>query len=185
MKKIITIVLLISLVIPLTSCGNKTDLTMDNYKEYLDVTTKYELGGTNYLCKNYSFAEDILGGTKRVYTDFIFNTTITGSSSNFNYKNIIFKIRVSGSYYYLTGDEKQLSHTNSSENYLTHMNNYIDNFAIEYDVQLNISGNGSYETTTSIKSLLGRGGDLLYFTSDNLINVTYEIVSISGYVEAV
>ena len=50
MKKLLTIILLISFLIHLTSCGNKTDLTMDNYEDYLS-----KMSGNHYVVRREDF----------------------------------------------------------------------------------------------------------------------------------
>ena len=129
MKKAISIMLVLAICLGMCACGadtksNEIELTLDNYKQYLDVkrveiddiSKNVQVGQyTAYKCYQ-------LGGV----------INIAGSTTNFNYNNVKVIVRFSGTYG--TGKLETLS-PKADEGSITNFNEVVE-------LTLNISGNG-------------------------------------------
>ena len=165
MKKIIVMLLIISFALSLTSCGNKTKLTLENFEEYLNITTICKADGYS----THGTIATVSGEFKRnaeLFRSIISSTSVEGVSQNFNHRDIVIKISVIGTYkeYHETWDSSKYSGGDDKD------------FSFEYEIKLNISGNGS---NTSVHELTS-----IYRTTNESIVYDIAIVSISGYVEA-
>lgn len=166
MKKIIAILLIISFALTLTSCGNKTKLTLENFEEYLNITTICK-GDGEHIIKTIDDADGTYIKNADLFSDIVAKTSVEGASENFNYRDVIIKIRVIGTYKYFF------------EFYNRYIGNIKKDFSLEYEIKLNVSGDGSNASVFEIPE----GSEDKHFTINEAIVYDVAIVSISGYVE--
>lgn len=156
MKKAISILLVFVLTLGLCACGssqsNQIELTKENYTNYLTLRV-----GDRYNSQSVSVG---YFGTQLRDTALFFSAESIAASTNFNYNDVVIKIRVYGTY----GTATLASMTDTPEK--------TETFEIMMEIRPNISGNTA-EIVYSDK-ILGGGYAIVDCT------YKYEIVSISG-----
>lgn len=168
MKKIVALLLIISFTLSLVACGDsdKIELTLDNYKTYLNVNSTISTIPKEFILS--AGAYDYFS-----YSGFMANVDVEGFN-NFNYYDVTLKVKFDveaiGLYYNEYGgvmreDEEPPSATDECE----------------IIIKTNISGKGSEKQTLYLKT-----DDLdiyeYFITSEEYLIKFIEVVSISGYV---
>ena len=172
MKKTHALLLVLVMVLSLCACGAKkeTQLTLDNYKDYLTI----EAVGTTST--SYDDSVDVpglylnngdycIGGAK--FTKLAYYASVEGASSNFNYNNVVIKIRVFGTYEGLKNAKgfPFVDYQDAGSFPFDHI----------FEVRTNIAGIG--ESTWEYEEIPDN-----MCTESSLVNDEYEIVEISGTV---
>jgi hypothetical protein len=166
MKKALSLLLALVLCLSLCACGSKensngTELTLDNYSNYLTVSARLGDSGDVYVgTANMGHGVKFSGGwTYYLYKELFCAVDIKGVSTNFNYNNISVTVRFTGKYQ--TADKGTYNWTFGGD---------IDK---EVTVNCNIAGEG-YVSEIVLT-------DKRYVMSD-MTDVKWEVVAISGTV---
>ena len=167
MKKTLSLLLALVLCLSLCACGsegksNGTELTLDNYSNYLTVDARLgDLGDGVYVgTANFGTGVSFSGGrTYYLYKGFNCWVGVKGVSTNFNYNNVSVTVRFTGKY--KTADRETYNWTVGGD------------INKEVTVNCNIAGEGH------ISEALSTEGQ--YVMSD-MADVKCEVVAISGTV---
>ena len=139
-------------------------LTMDNYRQYLDVSPSRYLTGEYGLFRDVCPEQTKDGHTTwDWYKEIIYSASVNGVSTNYNYNDVVVVFKVSGTY-----DTFDLE----NGEWVREEDNPID---LTIEVTTDIAGNGDDSKTISS----GR------WIHENLVNATIEVVSVSGTVTPV
>ena len=164
--KVSAFFVMIMLMLLVTGCGEKEDdsivLTMDNYQQYLNVSSSWNLTGSeNGLFQDVCPEQTKDGRTTWSWEKEIgYRASVKGASTNFNYNDVVVVFKVSGTY-----DTFDLE----NGEWVREEDNPID---LTIEVTTNIAGEGDdFQTISS-----GR------WIHENLVNSTIEVVSVSGTV---
>ena len=172
MKKALSLLLALMLCLSLCACGEGSkdiELTLDNYKDYLEVRT-YASHGDDVDPKKVSFY-DLNGkrcGAGRAGTYFTLGASVEGVSPNFMYSDIVIEVKATGKYVACKPGDAETSVV------------MTDTFVLSVDCDLNVSGTGSGESTE--KYMIPGGLVVPTMMYAHTCEFTYEIVSISGTV---
>lgn len=182
MKRTLALLLALLMVLPLCACGKKGDeikLTLDNYKTYLNVTTRTDESGSEV---RPPYGVRVSTNTIRtiLYSGGSCTLTISGISENFNYNDVKVVVRATGDYKYIIPDdgfvtgELTLATTTSG---ITYIVPDINKMGVE-EVDL---------TLEAIGDITGHGRDSKEFTFPGggysysaFANCNFEIVEVSG-----
>ena len=171
MKRIISILLCV-LFIGLTfcACGSKeTQLTVDNYKDYLNVDIKVSVSGSadDSVLASGAILKDGSRFSGSAFTKLAYWGEVSGASSNFNYNDVKIKVKISGTYEGMK-NMKDYPFTDYQS---------IGDVPFEYEAEIStdISGSGKLETV-----YVDIPDDVC--TDGNLIKSEVEIIEISGTV---
>lgn len=160
----------------LTACGNTEDniiekdnsiqLNLENYSTYLDVKAGIESTGKQHKI----FSDDYSYDSVRCLLQ------VEGVSTNFNYNNVIVKVKIAGTYrgYKIVGDG-EIERFGSYEVFYEHDTIEDVDFLHEIETRCNISGDGSSDESVVLE----------YDTRKQDMDVAYEVVSVSGSVEPI
>ena len=168
MKRIfIALLSLVMIFAFLSGCGKQktVELTLDNYEQYLNISTEYSIAGnTNLFYNVFPEQENNAWGDKIEYT-----IRVEGASANFNYNDVEVKFNVSGKYkpYVFRGNGAGEWSCYPEESIL-------------FDVTLktNIAGDSDiYEKSVPVGV---EGG----YTNIGLVDTSIEVVSVSGTITA-
>ncbi len=169
MKKLLTLMLAAALALSLVACGggNKgTELTVDNYEQYLDLNIGVSTGNTSIGYATFVMDST---GTKGGQVDMLYDSlsakmNLSAKSTNFNYNDVTIKVKVTANYEYCTPPLSSL------------LVGQADVCEFNLEAKTDIAGN--CDVVTDDYNLPED-----HFTHSYLIgDVTYEIVEISGTV---
>lgn len=171
MKRILSVVLCV-LFIGLTFCacgGKETPLTVENYKDYLNVeiNVSTSLSADDNVLASGAILKDGSRFVGSAFTKLRYWGEVSGASSNFNYKDVKIKARIFGTY----------EGMKNMKDYPFSDYQSIGDIPFEYEAEIstNISGSGKLETV-----YVDIPDDVC--TDDSLINSDFEIIEISGTV---
>ena len=154
MKKLIALLLALVMCLSLCACGgksNEVELTSENYATYLNISSSHSHTGTATIMM-------IDGGKSPVcYPEASGVIKVVGVSSNYDYNNLVIKVKATATYDTYTGsiDSKR---TGTSTDEVT--------------ISCDIAGNGSESFTIF--------NDTSCKVDVYSINIDWEVVSISG-----
>lgn len=182
-RKIIMIILVAGLVCSVCSCGgnnanivsqseqvNSSDiqLTVDNYEKYLDFSCSRKLAGAIDYGQAMGTGKNI---GQAVYTTIAPTVTVRGKSSNYDYNDVMVKVKVTG--YYVPYSQEVMKKINKGK---LELENYIKDNMIPIDVTLNVStdilGAGSDSSTISVSDD--------YWVMDTSVEMDYEVIEVTG-----
>lgn len=176
---LLALVLCLGLCFSLSACGSKDieptkdiELTLDNYKDYLEIRT-YVSYGDDVSADTVSFY-DMYGkrcGASQAGSYFTLGASVEGVSPNFMYGDIVIEVKATGKYVACKPKDAETSII------------LEDTFTLSINCDLNVSGSGSGESTEkyTIPGQMVAPSMLYAHTSE----FTYEIVSISGTITPV
>lgn len=169
MKKMIS-VLLVAVLMTLTlctfsACSGGTNLSLSNYETYFTIRTRAETAGSLNSTSDHAYygktALDII-------------CSVNPISNNFVYKDVVMKVKLSGSYKYFD--------TKASWDAHHEVYDEPQSFETTVTINVNIAGNGSAKETYAIPE----GKLISAFSSDtakNFVVCNYEVLSVSGTIE--
>ena len=173
--KISAFFVMIMLMLLVTGCGGKGEkeddsiaLTMDNYQQYLNVSSSWNLTGSEEgLFKNVCPEQTKDGRTSWSWKKEIgYRASVKGASTNFNYDDVVVVLKVSGTY-----DTFDMEYGEYGK-WVREEDNPID---LTMEITTNIAGEGDdFQTISSSR-----------WIHENLVNSTIEVVSVSGTVTPV
>lgn len=180
MKKVISLILAIVMCLPLCACGNNSigdnsiELTLENYKDYLDIRA-YAVPAEDCVANNDSFF-DMNGkrcGASSISSYLYVKAYVEGVSDNFTYSDIVIKVRVTGKHI--------LCDPNNVDGFRTMYSRIVNaDFTQSLTCDLNVSGKGEGKSTEKYSF---SGNEIL---PDMMFAKCYdfdcEIISISGKV---
>ena len=177
MKRVLSLtlalVMCLLLCCSLSACGSKdVELTLDNYKDYLDIRP-YISHGDDVDADKVKFY-DLNGkrcGASQAGSYFTLCASVEGVSSNFTYDDIIIEVKATGKYVACKPGDAETSTV------------VEDSFTLIINCDLNVSGAGEGRSTENY-TIPGEMvvPAMLYAET---IEFTYEIISISGKVTPV
>lgn len=187
MKKLLSLILALAICLPLCACGEKSneiELTLDNYKQYLDVSAQAQLREDYESDNSFLIGYDTKNNCNCVTSKFGQNVYgyiwVEGLSQNFNYNDIEIKVEFTGKCYHLDLNADEDNNTStlawSEYSFITECN------------EVDITGCGDGEGKWELPS--GRGipkfgywNDVrLIYKPDDFLEYEYKVVSVSGTV---
>lgn len=158
MKKILFLTMALILCFSLCACNTGTQLTIENYTDYLSLGVDCVAGGERHFYSEIPYINGIPYTGHGYYEGINGAISIKGVSTNYNYEDVSVTIKFSGTYgACLKGEYKQ-----------------DENFEFEVTCDTNIAGEGY---AVELFDLVGG-----YTTQSEYIDYTYEIVEIKGSV---
>lgn len=169
MKKLLAFILAAALALSLAACGGGaegskgTELSADNYAQYLNLNVTAFSGDPKL---SYPVGVQITDSYKAMMlcgTIWI-NMEVSGASTNFNYNDVVIKVKATVTY-----------GTDTYKNEFADIRNNKETYQFDLEAKTNISGNCDVIVE---KYELPDG----YYTHDYLVSVDYEILEIAGTV---
>ncbi len=156
MKKALSLLLALVMCLSLAACGdNETELTLENYTNYLNISAIPLFTGKDWLMKPSGSPNSITCNSKAEY-----QMTATGASSNYDYNNVVVTVKVTAIYNTFSGFEK----TENVE------------VSKELTITCDIGGSGTGQV------VIFEGREQSYQIEKNSLDVSWEVVSVSGTV---
>ena len=153
-----------------TEANNDIELTMDNYKKYLDISNISIQNSGEYYQVKYFDDDDVyyIDG----YDEIRFEASVEGASPNFIYNDVYVTVRFSGKY-------------DAFDFVVFDASDIIFDEAFDFDitVEANVAGNGSDLYIIDIGGWGSTGGS--FFSNRDFFEVSAEVVNITGSVTPV
>ncbi len=168
MKRTLALFLALLMALSLCACGgDEIELTLDNYKTYLDVHCSNQLGGAA------DYGEMVAGRHvgESVYTAIDSFLVVDGKSDNYNYNDVSVTVKFTGQYvpFSVEVNEQLNKGEVTMEDYCA---SHLEPVDITLTANADIIGHGSNGHTIQLPS------DLWTYSSS--ADLTYEIIDVSG-----
>ena len=161
MKRLIALLLAAALSLSLAACGgsNSIELTLENYEDYLTINPYGSQSGDEiWLSTTY-------GSTLRWHSEIQCGAKIEGTSTNFNYENVVIELELYGTY---EANEK------NEMSIIDDRHSVDKNYDITVTIETDVSGNGDSSEIIELE-------DNFYTDTPNF-TPNYKVISISGTV---